>query len=71
MMPGFPQRLQKEFSRLMPPTLRVRPVAAPERKYNVWIGGSIVASLGAFRQAWITRAEYEEHGSRIVHRKCL
>ncbi|CAA6656449.1 unnamed protein product [Spirodela intermedia] len=36
----------------------------PERKYSVWIGGSILASLSTFQQ-------YEESGPAIVHRKCF
>jgi len=36
----------------------------------VWIGGSILASLGAFHQMWMSKAEYDEHGSVIVDRKC-
>ena len=46
-------------------------VAAPERKFWVWIGGSIVASLSTFQQRWITKQEYDEFGPDIVHRKCL
>merc|ERR1712090_65871 len=32
----------------------------PERKYSVWIGGSILASLSTFQQMWITKQEYDE-----------
>ena len=37
---------------------------------NVHAGGSILASLGSFQQMWMSKAEYEEHGSSLVHRKC-
>jgi hypothetical protein len=81
-------------------------VAPPERKYSVWIGGSILSSLSTFQQMWIskvrppphalllrvelsrpsansvriaashppstpTKAEYDESGPAIVHRKCF
>lgn len=46
-------------------------VAPPERKYSVWIGGSILASLSTFQQMWIAKSEYEESGPSIVHRKCF
>jgi hypothetical protein len=45
-------------------------VAPPERKYSVWIGGSILASLSTFEQQWISKQEYDESGPSIVHRKC-
>merc|ERR1719213_496338 len=33
-------------------------IAPPERKYSVWIGGSILASLSTFQQMWISKEEY-------------
>ncbi|EPB75402.1 hypothetical protein ANCCEY_05511 [Ancylostoma ceylanicum] len=42
-----------------------------ERKYSVWIGGSILASLSTFQQMWISKQEYDESGPSIVHRKCF
>ncbi len=41
-----------------------------DRKYSVWIGGSILSSLSTFQSMWITKAEYDESGPQIVHRKC-
>merc|ERR1712173_485788 len=46
-------------------------VAPPERKYSVWIGGSILSSLSTFQQMWISKGEYDESGPTIVHRKCF
>lgn len=34
---------------------QVKIVAPPERKYSVWIGGSILASLSTFQQMWISK----------------
>jgi len=45
-----------------------RVVAAPERKYFVWIGGSILASLETFQGLRRTKQEYDEHGPGIIHR---
>jgi hypothetical protein len=39
--------------------MKVKVVAPPERKYSVWIGGSILASLSTL-QMWISKDEYEE-----------
>ncbi|KAK9989862.1 hypothetical protein SO802_030101 [Lithocarpus litseifolius] len=60
MIPGLADRLAKELSSLAPPGVRVRVVAPPERKYSVWIGGSILASLSTFQQMWITKEDYME-----------
>merc|ERR1711939_827386 len=63
-------RMQKEMTALAPSNMTIKIVAPPERKYSVWIGGSILASLSTFEEMWITKSEYEESGPAIVHRKC-
>jgi len=68
---GISERLTKEMVALAPPTMTIKVIAPPERKYSVWIGGSILSALGTFQSMWITKAEYEESGPSIVHRKCF
>ncbi len=71
MFPGIPERLSKEVTALAPSTMKVKVFAPQERKFLVWIGGSILSSLSTFQSMWITKAEYQEVGSEIVHRKCF
>jgi len=71
MFPGISDRMQKEVSALAPPTLKIKIIAPPERKYSVWIGGSILSSLSSFQEMWISKSEYDESGPSIVHRKCF
>jgi actin beta/gamma 1 len=71
MFPGIAERMTKELTALAPSTMKIKVVAPPERKYSVWIGGSILASLSTFQQMWISKAEYDESGPSIVHRKCF
>merc|ERR1712070_160881 len=59
MYSGIAGRMSKEIT------------APPERKYSVWIGGSILSSLSTFQQMWISKQEYDESGPSIVHRKCF
>ncbi|KAF8513923.1 actin 1 [Hysterangium stoloniferum] len=68
MYPGIADRMQMELARLAPATMKVKIYAPPERKYSVWIGGSILASLSTFQNLWITKQEYDESGPGIVHR---
>lgn len=49
-------------------SVQVKIVAPPERKYSVWIGGSILASLSTFQNLWCSKQEYDESGPGIVHR---
>jgi actin beta/gamma 1 len=71
MFPGIGERMTKELVALAPSTMKIKVVAPPERKYSVWIGGSILSSLSTFQQMWISKAEYDESGPAIVHRKCF
>jgi actin-related protein len=68
---GIADRMTKEITLLAPSAMKVKVVAPPERKYSVWIGGSILASLSTFQQMWINKTEYDETGPSIVHRKCF
>ncbi|KAJ6798193.1 actin-like [Iris pallida] len=71
MFPGIADRMSKEITALAPSSMEIKVVAPPERKYSVWIGGSILASIDTFEKMWISKGEYDEHGSSIVHRKCF
>lgn len=71
MYPGMADRMQKEITALAPSSMKIKIVAPPERKYSVWIGGSILASLSTFQQMWISKLEYDESGPSIVYRKCF
>ncbi|CAL5434470.1 unnamed protein product [Camellia sinensis] len=71
MFPGITDRMSKEITALAPGSMKIKVVAPLERKYSVWIGGSILASLSTFQQMWISKDEYDESGPAIVHRKCF
>ncbi|KAK9800233.1 hypothetical protein WJX73_002417 [Symbiochloris irregularis] len=66
------ERLERELSDRAPPTAKVK-VTAPtnslERRFSVWIGASILASLGSFQQMWLSKMEYDEHGAAMIHKK--
>nr|XP_027202227.1 actin-104-like [Dermatophagoides pteronyssinus] len=69
--PGISDRLDKDISKLAPSTIGIKVVAPTERKFSVWIGGSILASLSTFQDMWISYHEYAEYGNSIIHKKCM
>merc|ERR1719203_2275448 len=71
MFPNLDQRLNKEMTALAPASIKIKVVAPPERKYSVWIGGSILSSLSTFQEMWISKDQYDESGPQIVHRMCF
>eukprot|EP01002_Notosolenus_urceolatus_P003059 NODE_1809_length_1292_cov_20.427192_g1498_i0.p1 GENE.NODE_1809_length_1292_cov_20.427192_g1498_i0~~NODE_1809_length_1292_cov_20.427192_g1498_i0.p1 ORF type:complete len:380 (+),score=55.55 NODE_1809_length_1292_cov_20.427192_g1498_i0:120-1259(+) len=66
---GFGDRLCTQMRKeVTPKDLPMKVYAPPERKYSVWIGGGILASLASFKSLWITKAEFEED-PRILQKK--
>ena len=73
LFPGFVERFTRELAALAPSAeaAALRVEAPQERKFSVWIGGSLFASLPAvFAPACVTRQEWEEDGSRVVYSRC-
>jgi actin-like protein 6A len=73
LLTGLRDRLEREVgeaARSLTPRVKVVcPANTIERRFGVWIGGSILASLGSFQQMWMSKAEYEEHGKSLIHRR--
>ena len=70
MYEGMADRLKQELVTRAPSGAEIRVVAAADRKYAVWKGGSTLASLSTFSSSWVTKEDYEEHGAAVIHRKC-
>jgi actin-related protein len=71
-MTGFTERVQSDLTQTFAGSA-VKCFSAQtgvDRQHSAWVGGSIVASLGAFGNLWITKREYEENGVGIVGKKC-
>lgn len=66
---GFGERLVKEMKQVAAKDTKIKIYAPQERKYSTWIGGSILATLGSFKQMWITAEQYDEEGANVLHRR--
>ena len=68
---GFPERFTKEVKAFAPKSMKgeVKVIASPKRHLAPWVGGSILSSISSFKSMWITKAEYEEYGASIFHKK--
>ncbi|KAJ7440386.1 Actin, gamma [Mycena latifolia] len=66
MFPGITDRMQKELTSLSPTSMKVKIVAPPERKYSVWIGSSILASLSTFQNLWCSKQECTTSTSAVT-----
>jgi len=71
LFPGFGDRFLHEVRQLAPEHTRLRISAPPNRINSTWSGGSILASLSTFKNMWVSKEDYDEHGSNILHRRSL
>uniref|UniRef100_A0A8C8VJI7 Actin n=1 Tax=Pelusios castaneus TaxID=367368 RepID=A0A8C8VJI7_9SAUR len=72
MLRGFSERVRKELLQMEAVGKgQVGILASPHRSFSAWLGGSIVASLNAFQNVWISRPSYNERGPFVVHRHCF
>ena len=69
LLPGFSDRLMREMSALTPGSVWVKLPKTPHRKYLVWTGGSIFSSISSYNSLFVTKQEYDEHGSYIFRNK--
>eukprot|EP01006_Ploeotia_vitrea_P054728 TRINITY_DN67919_c4_g2_i1.p1 TRINITY_DN67919_c4_g2~~TRINITY_DN67919_c4_g2_i1.p1 ORF type:complete len:487 (+),score=236.03 TRINITY_DN67919_c4_g2_i1:37-1461(+) len=73
LVPGFAERLQKELTDTASPSFKIKVntgSSSLERQHSVWVGGSILGSLGTFHQMWFSKGEYEESGAKHLTAKC-
>ena len=49
---------------------KVKIIASPQRKYNVWLGGSLLCTMASFNDQWIKKEQYDEFGASIVQKMC-
>lgn len=68
---GINKRLEYEIQQLASSNNRIEVLHPNERKYSVWLGGSILGALSTFQSMWITEAEYNEEGPEVIHKKCF
>ena len=53
------------------PERKIAVRAPPNRRYSDWIGGSILGSLLALEENWITKEEHDRYEPDVVHLRCF
>eukprot|EP00668_Euglena_longa_P046153 GGOE01061837.1.p1 GENE.GGOE01061837.1~~GGOE01061837.1.p1 ORF type:complete len:389 (-),score=125.44 GGOE01061837.1:311-1477(-) len=82
MFPGLPTRMENEIKerylqsilkgdRTRLAKFKPRIEDPPRRKHMVFLGGAVLAQLMEdSEQSWISKAEYEEKGTKVIWEKC-
>jgi actin-related protein len=69
LFPNIAERISQNIKSFGGNTISYKLIVPAERKYSVWIGGSILSSLSTFQSLLISKEEYEERGPSIVNIK--
>ena len=68
---GFDARIKKSLTSEFTWAKKSIDVTCFTNCNSSFYGASIIASLPTFSSMWVTKAEYEETGVSIIHRKCF
>jgi actin-related protein len=73
-MPGLAARLGRELEEEadgvnpVPFAVTCNPAACST---EAWVGAALLSQLSSFDTMWISKAEFEEFGDGLCHRKCV
>jgi len=67
LLSGFEERFTQDMKELLSKRIFVGVVAPATRKFDAWIGGSIIASLPSMDTMWLIREKYREVGSSSIY----
>ena len=59
MLPGIAERLHNKISHLASNITDIKIIAARDRKYSTWTGGSMLATMGWLEKLLIHKIEYD------------
>ncbi|KAI6657660.1 actin [Oopsacas minuta] len=71
MIKGMDTRLARDLTKLAPRSCPVEIISLPDKDLLSWFGGAIFSSLLKSSDVWVTKAEYDDCGPSIIHRKCF
>ena len=67
MFPGMAERIENDLKASLQANPRI--IAAPERKYGAWVGGSIFAATPVFEQFQIKKVDWDSKKEKIFRQK--
>ncbi|KAF8414322.1 hypothetical protein HHK36_002323 [Tetracentron sinense] len=66
-LPGLPERLEKELSGLLPPSVSkgIRVIPPPYGAESAWFGAKLISNLSSFPEAWcMTKKQFRQKSRR-------
>ena len=68
---GLAEKLCNELKKLNNPNINIKITNSANPKSSCWIGGNIISTLEVFRKMWVTKKDWLEKGTKVIHVKTL
>lgn len=68
---GLAEKLCSELKKLNNPNINIKITNSANPKSSCWIGGNIISTLEVFRKMWVTKKDWLEKGTKVIHVKTL
>lgn len=71
LMKTFTENISNELKNLVPRSIRVKVHKTARPVLCCWTGGTLVTSLGVFKEKWVTKKDWDEKGKDIIHNNSI
>ena len=68
---GTGNKIYSEIKKLINPNMKIKIQTPKNPNLLCWIGGNIVTQLEIFKKMWISKAEWEDKGDKIISIKTI
>ena len=68
---GLYEQLHTELKNKLIKNMKINLNKTDKPEFSCWIGGNIISTLEIFKKMWVTRNEWIEKGSKVIHVKTI
>ena len=68
---GLYEQLHTELKNKLIKNMKINLNKTDKPEFSCWIGGNIISTLEIFKKMWVTRNEWNEKGSKVIHIKTI
>ena len=65
------EQLHSELKNKVIKNMKININKSEKPKYSCWIGGNIISTLEIFKKMWVTKNDWNEKGSKVLHVKTI
>ena len=70
-MKGLTDKMKEDITKKSNKIVKINVNTVKEPQLSCWVGGNIISTLDIFNKMSVTKKEWNEKGSKIVHIKTI